>query len=220
MNRSGAAGPDGPMTRDALAKAIDEEAANLHRLETERTEAEARLARLRNELAELEAPAERKPETSKSHGPRTSTDKVQLFRRLFRGRPDIYPTRFVSTKTGKPGYVPAWCLTQAITSKGASSTSLRTGVGRTDSNVSSEQKSEAHSPSCSRWLRRSVRGKPFGRRFGATGVFSERPARPRHLRSREATRRDGKVQFRERTPHLAGLRSYAPGRCGMKRTLQ
>ncbi len=33
------------------------------------------------------------------------TTKVQLFRRLFRGRDDIYPVRWIN-KTGKPGYSP------------------------------------------------------------------------------------------------------------------
>ena len=32
---------------------------------------------------------------------------MQLFRQLFRDRPDVYPARFVSKKTGKPGYAPA-----------------------------------------------------------------------------------------------------------------
>jgi len=32
---------------------------------------------------------------------------VKLFRSLFRGRADVFPTRFVSKKTGKPGYAPA-----------------------------------------------------------------------------------------------------------------
>src|SRR5262249_61536695 len=64
---------------------------------------------LRSELAALDpvpapAPAQTAPLTT---GPRTPHDKVQLFRQLFRGRPDIYPTRFVSNKTGKPGYAPA-----------------------------------------------------------------------------------------------------------------
>ena len=30
-----------------------------------------------------------------------------MFRQLFRGRDDLYPTRFVSKKTGKAGYAPA-----------------------------------------------------------------------------------------------------------------
>jgi len=34
----------------------------------------------------------------------TSTEKVRLFRALFRGREDIFPTRFMSKKTGKAGY--------------------------------------------------------------------------------------------------------------------
>jgi hypothetical protein len=32
---------------------------------------------------------------------------MKLFRSLFRGREDVFPTRFVSKKTGKIGYAPA-----------------------------------------------------------------------------------------------------------------
>jgi len=32
--------------------------------------------------------------------------KIALFRRLFRGREDVYPKRFESMKTGKKGYQP------------------------------------------------------------------------------------------------------------------
>jgi hypothetical protein len=39
--------------------------------------------------------------------PRSPEEKVRLFRQLFRGRGDVFPTRFVSKKTGKPGYAPA-----------------------------------------------------------------------------------------------------------------
>lgn len=39
---------------------------------------------------------------------RLSTDeKVALFRRLFRGRTDVYPIRWESKITGKSGYAPA-----------------------------------------------------------------------------------------------------------------
>ena len=34
-------------------------------------------------------------------------DKVALFRRLFRGRTDVYPVRWESKTTGKSGYAPA-----------------------------------------------------------------------------------------------------------------
>jgi hypothetical protein len=39
--------------------------------------------------------------------PSTPEGKIKLFRALIRGRPDAYPTRFLSKKTGKPGYARA-----------------------------------------------------------------------------------------------------------------
>ena len=47
------------------------------------------------------------PETLPQPVPRSPEEKVRLFRQLFRGRADVFPTRFVSKKTGKPGYAPA-----------------------------------------------------------------------------------------------------------------
>lgn len=37
----------------------------------------------------------------------STTDKIKLFRSLFRGREDVYPRRFESVRTGKSGYQPA-----------------------------------------------------------------------------------------------------------------
>ena len=37
----------------------------------------------------------------------TTTEKIALFRRLFRGRSDVYPVRWESKVSGKSGYVPA-----------------------------------------------------------------------------------------------------------------
>ncbi len=37
----------------------------------------------------------------------STTDKVALFRQLFAGRPDIFPVRWDSKKTGRSGYAPA-----------------------------------------------------------------------------------------------------------------
>lgn len=37
----------------------------------------------------------------------SATEKVALFRRLFRGRSDVYPVRWESKTTGKSGYAPA-----------------------------------------------------------------------------------------------------------------
>jgi superfamily II DNA or RNA helicase len=39
--------------------------------------------------------------------PQTPSEKVRLFRSLFRGRADVFPTRFVSRRTGRAGYAPA-----------------------------------------------------------------------------------------------------------------
>jgi hypothetical protein len=114
----------GPSDRcEALERAIAEEEAGLRRLEDERAAAQVRISVLRSELAafdlvpapEQPAPAQTTPAQTASAqtasaptaGPRTPADKVKLFRQLFRGRPDIYPTRFVSSKTGKAGYAPA-----------------------------------------------------------------------------------------------------------------
>jgi len=44
---------------------------------------------------------------SANPAPRTAEEKVRLFRSLFRGRPDAFPTRFVNSKSGKAGYAPA-----------------------------------------------------------------------------------------------------------------
>jgi superfamily II DNA or RNA helicase len=47
-------------------------------------------------------------ECSRTEQPRLSTaEKVALFRRLFRGRTDVYPVRWESKTSGKAGYAPA-----------------------------------------------------------------------------------------------------------------
>jgi superfamily II DNA or RNA helicase len=101
-----------PESRQALESAIDREEAALRDLDAQRADAQARLAALRSELATLDPmPAVPAPAQSRASplppGPRTPAEKVALFRQLFRGRPDLYPTRFVSKKTGKSGYAPA-----------------------------------------------------------------------------------------------------------------
>ena len=54
------------------------------------------------------APPEPIPRASMPEPSRLSTDeKVALFRRLFRGRTDIYPIRWESKTTTKSGYSPA-----------------------------------------------------------------------------------------------------------------
>lgn len=48
-------------------------------------------------------PARQEPETSSL----STAEKVALFRRLFKGRADVYPVRWESATTGKSGYAPA-----------------------------------------------------------------------------------------------------------------
>lgn len=98
-----------PSTRTGLVTALAEEEARLRRLEAERAEVTARAEALRTELAALDAATPERAESIQTNAtaPRSSADKVRLFRALFRGREDVYPTRFVSKKTGKPGYAPA-----------------------------------------------------------------------------------------------------------------
>ena len=96
--------------RDELLEAIGQEEMRLARLEADKADSNRRLVELRGELASLGAvPGIRVhlPVAIEVPVPRTSADKVKLFRSLFRGREDVFPTRFVSKKTGKPGYVPA-----------------------------------------------------------------------------------------------------------------
>jgi hypothetical protein len=70
----------------------------------------ARIESLRSELTCVIAAVSlspRLPLAVDCKPPRTTADKLQLFRSLFRGRGDMFPLRFVSKKTGKAGYAPA-----------------------------------------------------------------------------------------------------------------
>lgn len=98
-----------PSTRAGVEAALAEEEARLRRLEAERVGAIARAEALRARLTALEtAPPARAPAiATDAAAPHSASEKVKLFRELFRGRDDVYPTRFVSKKTGKPGYAPA-----------------------------------------------------------------------------------------------------------------
>jgi superfamily II DNA or RNA helicase len=97
-------------TRDAIAQELATEQAKLTELERGLSTTRARIEVLRAELQTasvsrptalpLPAPVARK-------APAAAADKVKLFRSLFRGRTDVFPIRFVSKKTGNPGYAPA-----------------------------------------------------------------------------------------------------------------
>jgi len=97
-------------SKDLVLQELARENTRLTELERTRDEARTKIESLRSELAAtcIATPISLPPPfASEGKAPSTPTDKVKLFRSLFRGREDILPIRFVSKKTGKPGYAPA-----------------------------------------------------------------------------------------------------------------
>ncbi len=95
--------------QEILAELAREEA-RLAEFKRRQEAAHSRLAALRAELAalSLDEPAPSVlPVGVSLPAPVTPAEKVRLFRTLFRGRDDIFPTRFLSKRTGKAGYAPA-----------------------------------------------------------------------------------------------------------------
>jgi hypothetical protein len=99
-----------PSRREQLLQAVAREELQLARLEAEQDGSRRRLDALQAELVslgiEVRTPVHL-PLLSEGPVPRTAADKVKLFRSRFRGRADVFPTRFVSKSTGRPGYAPA-----------------------------------------------------------------------------------------------------------------
>ena len=95
--------------RDELLSKIAEAEASLASLDDQREQVRQRLEALRRQVVSTSATPTVTPrdEVLSTPIPMTAADKVRFFRSLFRGRPDVYPTRFVSKKTGRFGYAPA-----------------------------------------------------------------------------------------------------------------
>ncbi len=96
--------------REEILEELGREEARFAELEHTREAARARIASLRAELDTAPSVAVvpmRLPLATNGKVPQTPADKGKLFRSLFSGRADVFPTRFVSKKTGKPGYAPA-----------------------------------------------------------------------------------------------------------------
>jgi superfamily II DNA or RNA helicase len=104
--------------RARLATAIEEARARVAALEGQRERELERIAAMQAELAALASaprtdalasPAAESTASRAAESPaprRSQAEKLDIFRRLFRGRSDVYPTRFVSKK-GNAGYAPA-----------------------------------------------------------------------------------------------------------------
>ncbi|MBK6427859.1 MAG: hypothetical protein IPF82_17230, partial [Blastocatellia bacterium] len=116
--------------RDELTDELARVTAELERLEVLKAETQRRHDQLRTQLMTpdgvidlnsdsprsaaylttgIALPATKRATEVKSltDGPRSPAEKVKLFRSLFRGRVDVYATRFVSKRTSRPGYAPA-----------------------------------------------------------------------------------------------------------------
>lgn len=91
--------------RDTVLADIAREEAKLADLERSLEGSRARLVQLRAELDSI-SPLSRTTEAIAQAAPLSAPEKVRLFRSLFRGREDVFPIRFVSKRTGKPGYAP------------------------------------------------------------------------------------------------------------------
>jgi hypothetical protein len=98
------------MKNDSLQQAIVREEAQLAKLTHNRNESRERLAALKTELATLESTpvAPTVPAIKPvADTPTTAEGKISLFRQLFRGRNDVFPLLWMSSKTGRKGYSPA-----------------------------------------------------------------------------------------------------------------
>jgi len=98
------------MNNDSLLQAITREEAKLADLTNKRNESREQLVALKAELATLESTpvAPTAPAMKPVVGtPTTAEGKISLFRQLFRGRDDVFPLLWMSSKTGRKGYSPA-----------------------------------------------------------------------------------------------------------------
>lgn len=97
------------MTRNKpeITADLTREQQRLADIEQARKDTLARVEALRAELANASEAGSATEPLSPAPVPHTPEEKIQLFRSLFRGRPDVYPARFVSRKTRQPGYAPA-----------------------------------------------------------------------------------------------------------------
>jgi len=97
-------------SRESLANAIAAHQAKLTVLDREREAVRLELERLRDELTAFDSAATAPVASPTSRGTApsmTSSEKVALFRSLFRGRDDVYPKLWENNRTGKKGYAPA-----------------------------------------------------------------------------------------------------------------
>lgn len=94
-------------TQEDLQRALAEEETPLQAAQQEVQNRREKIQELHRRLEILPA-THPGPEAQKNGvTPRTSADKITLFRSLFRGREDVYPRLWVNAKKNRKGYAPA-----------------------------------------------------------------------------------------------------------------
>jgi len=92
--------------KEDVEQAIRREEAQLVRLERERKQALERLNALKEELRHFEGDQDGEQITS--------SEKLSLFMKLFRGRDDVYAKRWTNAKKDRRGYSPAFALVTVL----------------------------------------------------------------------------------------------------------
>lgn len=92
--------------RASRKRELVREEARLKELEAQCDRLRLRIAGLRSEVREIGEPFP-EPVHCPPTGPTTSSEKIALFRELFHGRTDVFPTRWINAKKGISGYAPA-----------------------------------------------------------------------------------------------------------------
>lgn len=109
MNPERGPGDSASPAQDAIRREIEKEETRLTGLNREREDAERRLGELHRQLEHSE-PVPLVQETAVSacqtEAPQTPSEKIALFRGLFRGREDVYPCLWENRRKGKKGYAP------------------------------------------------------------------------------------------------------------------
>ena len=92
------------MDRDAIGQQIGRLRRRLVELNSERVDLEAALADFERQLSAIdEGTRPTAFENAPVTGSSSATEKLALFRRLFAGRPDVFPVRWENARSGRAG---------------------------------------------------------------------------------------------------------------------
>jgi hypothetical protein len=93
--------------RDYLIDQISREESRLGWIDAARSQSAKRLATLRRRLSSLDSDGHPPEPERTRRAPSSNAEKVELFRSLFRGRTDVFPTHWRNERKQTGGYSPA-----------------------------------------------------------------------------------------------------------------